>query len=134
MLFGLGTIFFLVFNGTYFGAVAGHIQNQGLGHNFFPFVIGHGSFEITAIVLAGQCGLKLGQAVLMPGRLARSLALRRAAHSILPILYGLTAFLFIAAFVEAFWSSTPTPPMVRYIVGSGLWALVLSYLFLVGRR
>ena len=57
---GLGSIFFLVYNGALFGAVAGYLAERGLGDTFFSFVVTHGSFELTAIVLSGAAGLKLG--------------------------------------------------------------------------
>jgi hypothetical protein len=44
-------------------------------------------------------------------------------------------FLLLAAFIEAFWSSTTfASPTIKYAVGAGLWALVLGYLLLAGRR
>src|SRR5699024_2946756 len=68
---GVGAIFALFYNGMVLGGVAAHLTNVGLGGNFWPFVIGHGSFELTAIVLAGQAGLKLGLAPVWPGRKTR---------------------------------------------------------------
>jgi hypothetical protein len=44
---GLGSIFFLVFNGALFGAVAGYLTERGLGDTFWPFVATHGAFELT---------------------------------------------------------------------------------------
>jgi len=42
--------------------------------------------------------------------------------------------LIIAAFIEAFWSSSASLPIaVKYSVGAALWALVLLYAF-SGRR
>lgn len=57
---GLGSIFALFYNGVVLGTVSIHLSNLGLGENFWTFVIGHGSFELNAIVLAGAAGLKLG--------------------------------------------------------------------------
>lgn len=48
------------------GAIAGHLTDIGYGQTFWPFVIGHGAFELTAIALAGAAGLKLGWALLAP--------------------------------------------------------------------
>ncbi|NQD95396.1 stage II sporulation protein M, partial [Pseudomonas sp. CrR25] len=79
LLLGLGSLFFLLFNGLMIGAVAGHLTQIGYGETFWSFVIGHGAFELTAIALAGGAGLKLGWALLAPGRLARGEALRLAA-------------------------------------------------------
>src|SRR5690606_25559730 len=60
---GLFTVFVLIFNGMIIGAVAGHLTQLGYVSTFWPFVIGHGAFELTAIVLAGAAGLKIGMAL-----------------------------------------------------------------------
>ncbi|WP_331351678.1 stage II sporulation protein M, partial [Cellvibrio sp. UBA7671] len=53
ILFGVGSIFFLVYNGLLMGAVSGHLTNAGFTETFFTFVVGHGSFELTAICISG---------------------------------------------------------------------------------
>jgi uncharacterized membrane protein SpoIIM required for sporulation len=134
LLFGLGSLFFLLFNGLMIGAVAGHLTQIGYGETFWSFVIGHGAFELTAIALAGGAGLKLGWALLAPGRLPRSEALRLAAGRSVRLVGGVIVFLLLAAFIEAYWSSmTFAAPTVKYALGAGLWLLVLSYLLLAGR-
>lgn len=130
---GLGSIFILVYNGVVMGTVDGHIANAGFGATFYPFVVGHSSFELIAIVLAGASGVRLGLAVLAPGRKSRSRSLREAARSAMPVLYGLTGMLVIAAFIEAFWSAQAIPPPVRYAAGAAGWAVVLGYFAFVGR-
>ncbi|HEX8596041.1 MAG TPA: stage II sporulation protein M [Pseudomonas sp.] len=134
LLLGLGSLFFLLFNGLMIGAVAGHLTGIGYGQTFWSFVIGHGAFELTAIVLAGAAGLKLGGALLAPGRLTRGEALRQAAQTSLQLIYGVIMFLLFAAFIEAYWSSMTWPgPLVKYAVGAVLWALVIGYLVFAGR-
>ncbi|WP_372865892.1 stage II sporulation protein M, partial [Pseudomonas sp.] len=134
LLFGLGSLFCLLFNGLMIGAVAGHLTQIGYGETFWSFVIGHGAFELTAIALAGGAGLKLGGALLAPGRLSRGEALRLAAGRSVRLVGGVIVFLLLAAFIEAYWSSmTFVTPTVKYMVGAGLWLLVLSYLLLAGR-
>lgn len=135
LFLGVGTAFFLVYNGALFGAVAGHLTSIGYHTPFFTFVIAHGSFELTAIVLAGAAGLKLGYAILAPGHLTRVESLRRAAGIAIKMIYGVIAMLLLAAFVEAFWSSNNLfPPWLKYTVGAFLWALVLSYFVFGGRQ
>jgi len=129
---GVGSVFILVYNGLVLGAVGGHLHNAGFGGTFYPFVIGHSSFELTAIVLAGATGVRLGLAVLAPGRKTRGRSLRDAARASVPVLYGLTALLVVAAFVEAFWSASEIAPQVRYAAGAAGWAAVLGYLALAG--
>jgi len=134
LLFGLGSLFFLLFNGLMIGAVAGHLTQIGYGATFWSFVVGHGAFELTAIALAGGAGLKLGWALLAPGRLSRGEALRLAAARSVRLIGGVIVFLLMAAFIEAYWSSmTLASPMLKYLAGGGLWLSVLAYLLLAGR-
>ncbi len=135
LLFGLGTMFFLGFNGLYIGAVATHLTLVGFTSTFWPFVSGHSAFELTAIVIFGAAGLMLGFAALAPGRKKRWHAIADRARDALPLVYGGTGMLVLAAFVEAFWSSTTWPPLItKYIVGAALWALTLIYLAFMGRN
>lgn len=134
LLFGLGSVFFLIFNGMVIGAVSGHLTDIGYGQTFWSFVVGHGAFELSAITLAGAAGLQLGWSLIAPGRLARSEALRLAARKSVRMLCGVMVFLLIAAFIEAYWSSTTSiEPWIKYLVGATLWLLVAAYLILAGR-
>ncbi len=134
LLFGLGTLFYLLFNGLMIGAIAGHLTGIGYHQPFWSFVIGHGAFELTAITLAGAAGLKLGTALIAPGRLGRGEALRLAAARAVRLIAGAALMLLIAAFIEAYWSSmTFTSASVKYAVGALLWLLVGLYFTLGGR-
>ena len=134
LTFGLLTIAVLLYNGVMGGAVAGYLVARGDGERFFSFVVTHSAFELTAIVLAGACGLRLGHALLAPGRRTRVEALRAAALETAPVMYGAFAMLLVAAALEAFWSSAGwIAPAVKYGVGAACWALVLAYLVLQGR-
>lgn len=131
---GVGSLFTLAFNGLVIGGVSGHLSNLGYGITFYPFVIGHGSFELTAIVFSGAAGLKLGYALIAPGQLSRKQALVRAASDAIKIMYGVFVMLMIAAFIEAFWSSSSTiPDSIKYIVGAALWLFVFYYCFFFAR-
>ncbi len=129
LLFGVGALFLLAFNSLFIGAIAGHITKTGGAELFFGFVAGHSSFELMAIVLSGAAGFKLGDALLAPGRRGRIDALRHAARAAVPMLYGVGLMLVIAAFIEAFWSSTRSIPFsVKIGVGIFLWVLVIAYM------
>lgn len=131
---GLGSAFFLLYNGLHTGVVAGYLIKNGHADNFLSFVVTHTAFELTAILLAGAAGLRLGHALLAPGRLTRLAALKHAAAQAVVIVYGVVGMLLIAAAVEAFWSSARwVAPQVKYGVGACCWMLVLSYLCLQGR-
>lgn len=134
LLFGLGSLFYLVSNGIQIGAVAGHLTHAGFGTPFWSFVSGHSALELVAIVLSGAAGLKLGAALVAPGNLSRRAALVAASREAIRIVYGAAAMFLAAAFVEAFWSPlTAFPPATKYAVGAILWALVLGYFALAGR-
>ena len=135
LLAGLGSVFFLAYNGLVIGAVIGHLSGIGFSSTLYPFMIAHGAFELTAIVLAGAAGLRLGGAIIAPGRRSRRAALGEAAKTAMPIVYGFTGMLVIAAGIEAFWSPRHTLPLsIRYGVGAAMWVLVGVYLLLAGRR
>ena len=134
LLCGVGAILVILFNGLSIGCVAGHLTRVGCGGPFWSFVIGHGSFELTAIVLAGGAGLKLGDAVVRPGRRPRVEALVQSARESSGIVTGFALMFFAAAFLEAFWSPLSfVPQTLKLVVGGGLWVLVLGYLLLAGR-
>lgn len=133
LLAGVGAIFLLLHNGAMIGAIAGHVQNAGFGHHLWPFIIGHGAFELTAIVLAGQAGLKIGFAPIWPGRRGRLRALREEARESVGLVAGVVVMLLLAAFVEAFWSPSTAPPSAKYAVGGVLWTAVVVYFGFAGR-
>ncbi len=133
LLYCVGTIFFLVFNGFFFGCIAGYVAESPASDNFFAFVVGHSSFEMTALVLAGVAGMRFGSALLLPGQLSRREALRQAAKSGLLILYGAAAMTIVAAVFEAFWSPRQIAYGYKHLAGACTWSLTLLYLFLMGR-
>ncbi|OAK66591.1 hypothetical protein A3K87_06345 [Variovorax paradoxus] len=131
---GVGSAALVVFNGIQIGAVGGYLIGAGHAQNFLSFVVTHSAFELTAIVLAGAAGLRLGYAWIAPGRHTRLEALRLAARHAVVIVYGVIGLLLIAAAVEAFWSSARwIAPAVKYGVGGACWVLVLAYLGWQGR-
>jgi uncharacterized membrane protein SpoIIM required for sporulation len=132
---GLGTLFFLLYNGISIGAVAGYLTERGFSETFYSFVVTHGAFELTAIVLSGAAGLRLGHSLLAPGRNSRLQSLVQAARETSVIVYGFAVMFFIAAAIEAFWSSARwLPHTVKYGVAAACWIAVISYLTLQGRR
>jgi uncharacterized membrane protein SpoIIM required for sporulation len=134
LLGGLGSVFFLIFNGLTIGAVAGHLTHIGSGQTFWSFVIGHSAFELPAIALAGAAGLGMGWALIAPGSLTRGEALRIAARASMPLVYGALLMLLMAAFVEAYWSARTTlAPALKFAVGAALWLLLAVYLSSAGR-
>lgn len=131
---GIGAIFFLVFNGVFFGGITAHMVHVGSAVELTSFVITHGAFELTGLVIAGVAGLRLGSVLIAPGRRNRGDALRHAGKDCATLVLGVTVMLVIAAFVEAFWSSTAAfSPTTKYVSGTVAWLAVAFYLLFAGR-
>lgn len=133
LLFGVGTIYTLLYNGIAIGAVGGYLLAQGHGNRFLSFIISHGSFELTAIAVSGGAGLMLGDALVHPGNRTRLEALRVQGLEAVQIAGGAAVMLIIAALIEGFWSPAPIPALFKYSAGGVLWLLVFLYLGLAGR-
>ena len=134
LLFGLGAVFFLVFNGVHIGAVGGHLTGIGYDETFYGFVAGHGAPELVALCISGTAGLMLGRALLRPGRKTRAHALRHEARRAVPLILGAALLTFIAAFIEAWWSPLELPYALKLAVGALVWTATLAYLAFAGRR
>ncbi len=131
LLFGVGTIFVLVFNGLHIGAAAGYLTGAGLGETFWSFVSGHSALELTGIVLSGAAGLEMGYALVAPGGYSRVDALRRSMRYAVGLIVGAALLTALAAIVEGFWSAnTVVSSQFKYTVGILFWGALISYLAL----
>jgi uncharacterized membrane protein SpoIIM required for sporulation len=134
ILAGTGTLFFLFYNGMLLGGISGYITRLGFLETFWPFVSGHGAFELTAIVISGASGLILAHAVIAPGNMKRIQALKYKAPDALKLIIGAALMFFIAAFIEAFWSSSSIANFIKYLVAAILWLMVILYFSLAGTK
>lgn len=131
---GIGTILSTLYNGVVIGGVAGHLTRLGYGSTFWAFVCGHSAFELTAAVIASTAGLRLALPLISPYPYRRKEAFIIAGKQSIQILLGAALMTFLAAFIEAFWSSSALiPNAVKYAVSAILWALVMYYLLMAGR-
>ncbi len=125
----IGALFFLLYNSFYFGAIAAHIVNIGFNEPFFSFIITHGSFELTAIIIASAAGCQIGYALLSPGQFTRAYAMKSAAVKALPLIVGAFVMLVLAAFIEAFWSPRDIASQFKFALGSLGWGYVIYRLY-----
>jgi uncharacterized membrane protein SpoIIM required for sporulation len=131
---GLGTLFFLLFNGVFIGAVLGHLTEVGLGPQIWSFVSGHSAFELGGIVVSGAGGLKIGAAMIAPGLRSRRAALVADGAIAFRLAGGAALMFFAAAAIEGFWSPHQFVDVrVKYAVGIALVILTLAYFGLAGR-
>jgi uncharacterized membrane protein SpoIIM required for sporulation len=134
ILFGLGSAFFLVYNGLTIGAVAGLVTAAGHGKNLLVFTSGHGAFELTAIVISGAAGMVMGYALVDARGLTRFGSLRAKAKDVAVLVMGAALMLLVAAMLEGFWSPSSVPERIKLAAAGTFYVLVALYLALAGRR
>ncbi len=132
---GIPALLSLAFNGMHMGVIAAWLsKDPATSQTFWSFVVTHSSFEVTGLLLSGMAGMKLGLALIHPGRLSRAHALQATSAKMFPVLVGSALMIFFAAFFEAFWSASPSIPVaVKYTVGGLCWALVFGFFLFAGR-
>jgi uncharacterized membrane protein SpoIIM required for sporulation len=99
---GLGTAFVLLQNGALLGIVTGLAIGAGNGDRMAQLVLAHGVLEMSCIVVAGAAGLRLGAAIIRPGRRPRSVAVPEVARDVVLIVLGTAPWLVLAGLVEGF--------------------------------
>ena len=133
VLFGVGSVFFLFYNGLAIGTTVGYVVKSGGGPNILTFMCGHGPFELTAIAIAGAAGLRLGQALVAPRGLTRWAALRNASRPVGDLILGAAVFLLIAAAIEGFWSPSALPAQVKWGFSAAGAVTITVFLLAAGR-
>jgi uncharacterized membrane protein SpoIIM required for sporulation len=133
VLFGLGSLFFLVYNGLVLGTVVGHVISAGAGESILTFMCGHGPFELTAIVICGAAGMQMGYALIDTGGRTRIGSLRSQSREIAHLVIGAALMLLVAALIEAFWSPSSLPAPVKWTASAVLTLGLALYFGLAGR-
>lgn len=131
---GVGTLVFLLFNGVYLGGATGYVHEACNPASFYGFVISHSALELIAMLIAGVAGMRIGIAVLSPGRWSRRDALVRAGRRALPLIYGAAAMTLLAAVIEGFWSASAVPVAFKWAFGISWWVALALYFPVLGRR
>lgn len=134
MTFGTVTTYALVFNGLMLGALAGVFARAGQSFYFWTLIVPHGSLELPAIVLAGASGLILAKALISPGDLPRSAAVRAVSPQAVQIVLGVIPMLVIAGIIEGFFTPSSVDPVLKLVFGAVMTILLLVYLLAAGRE
>ena len=133
-LFGLGTLFYLAYNGANIASVVALTYQAGFGNDLVTFMVGHGVIELTCIFIAGGAGLLIGSALIMPGDLTRADALKARGKQAIRLMMGVAILLVIAGIIEGFVSPTPIHPAIKFGLGAVTGIALYSYLLLAGRN
>lgn len=135
LLGGIPALVSLVSNGAHAGLIASVLSaDPSTRITFWSFVVTHSSFEITGLILSGVAGMRLGWALIHPGRRSRRHALQHSSREMFPVIVGAALLTLLAAFFEAFWSAAGgITPSVKFAVGGVCWALVIGFFVFAGR-
>jgi uncharacterized membrane protein SpoIIM required for sporulation len=125
---GLITAGVLVFNGVILGVVAGLGVGAGNGRALTQLVVPHGVLELSCIVVAGAAGLRMGWALVDPGRRPRTQALAAEARAAVEVVLGTALWLVVAGFTEGLVTPLGIGVGPALVVGLGwgtvFWGLV----------
>lgn len=134
--FGIGTLYILILNGLSIGGVLGvcYRVDPNFGNLLVDFMVAHGVVELSCIFIAAGAGMSIGYAIIDPGDLSRSQALKKRGREAARLVIGIAIFLFIAGIIEGFISPSSLPAAIKYLTGILSGAVMLAYLFLIGRE
>ncbi|HEX8557983.1 MAG TPA: stage II sporulation protein M [Pyrinomonadaceae bacterium] len=131
--FGVGTLYYMAFNGLAHASVLALTYRAGYGHELLTFMAAHGVVELTCIFIAGGAGMLFGTALLFPGDRPRFDNLRLRGRESAQLIAGCVPLLALAAAVEGFISPAPIAPAVKFSVAALTGLALYSYLLFAGR-
>ncbi|HEX3252379.1 MAG TPA: stage II sporulation protein M [Pyrinomonadaceae bacterium] len=132
-LLGVGTLFYLAFNGANIASVLALTYRAGFGNDLVTFMVGHGVIELSCIFISGGAGLLIGSAMIMPGNLTRADALKTRGMEAVRLMMGVAVLLVVAGTIEGFISPAPINPRIKYTIAVLTGLALYSYLLFAGR-
>ena len=122
----IGTGYMLLSNGIMLGSFQYFFAQYGLLLESIRVVWIHGTLEISAIIIAGAAGLKMGNSYLFPGTFTRLHSFRKGAMEGLKIVLGIVPMFIVAGFLESFVTRhTEMPYIVSFLI------ILLSLTFVI---
>ena len=128
---GVPTLLVLAFNGGgVLGVAAGLFHDAGEAPRFWGLILPHGLLEITAIMVAGGAGLRMGWSLIVPGDRTRAQSLVAETQRSVSIIIGLVIVFIIAGLIEGFVTPSPLETWVRVMIGAtafiAFWAYIIG--------
>ncbi len=132
MMWGIGTILLLFYNGVILGLVAIDYILAGQIVFLLGWLLPHGVIEIPAILIAGQGGLVLGKALIGRGdRAPLRTRLRMVSGDVMTLIGGVAVLLVWAGIIESFLSQHHEPVIPYWLkIAFGVGELAVLVWFL----
>ncbi|HKH04432.1 MAG TPA: stage II sporulation protein M [Acidimicrobiales bacterium] len=127
------TVFLLVLNGASLGLAGGLFGDAGELPKFFGLLLPHGLLELTAVIVAGAAGLRLGWSLVAPGDRSRSQAVGEEARRAVVIALGLVLAFVAAGLIEGFVTGRGLPTALRLAIGTVTWLAFVAWVVVQGR-
>ena len=124
----------LVWNGASVGMAGGLFTHVGQSDKFWGLILPHGMLELSAVVVAGAAGLRIGWVMIDPGDRPRYQALVDESRRMGSVLIGLVVAFLLAAVVEGFVTGRPWPTALRIGIGGGVFTLFWGWTILAATR
>lgn len=123
---GFGTGFLLFYNGIMVGTFQTFFFQHHAGWESVPVIWLHGTFEISAIIIAGAAGFALGNGWLFPGTYPRGYMFRQGAKRGLKMITGLIPVFVTAGFIESYLTRH-----TEYPLSARLAIIAFSFVFVI---
>jgi len=101
IVFGLGPLFYMIYNGLIFGALSSNMVQIGYWTHFFSFVLSHVFVELMAVFICTGAGFMLAWALISPGDLYRGEALNTMGKEAVRLVLGTIPLFLIAGIIES---------------------------------
>lgn len=135
LLFGLGTIYIMFFNGFMIGGSIQVVIEHGLGYNILSFIAAHGVIELTTVYIAGAAGLLIGWALIDPGEYKRWDAVKLRARCATKLGIGCVILLIIAGTIEGLISpNAAIHPYFKFTISIITAIALIIYFMFAGRN
>jgi uncharacterized membrane protein SpoIIM required for sporulation len=102
IFFSIGTGYILFSNGIMLGAFHYLFYKYGVLGTAMSAIWIHGAFEISVIIIAGGCGIALGNSFMFPGSFKRIDSFKMMVRKASIILVSTIPFFIVAGFLEGF--------------------------------
>ncbi len=127
------TALVLASNGANLGVAAGLFVDAGRQPLFWGLLLPHGLLELSAVVVAGAAGLRLGWTLVDPGDRPRAEALVAEGRRAVVVVVGLAGVFAVAGLIEGFVTGSGLPTWSRVGIGVAAEGAFVAYVVGCGR-
>jgi uncharacterized membrane protein SpoIIM required for sporulation len=127
--FAVPTVLLILYNGLMLGAFYGVFAAKDLGPNVIAWLMIHGTTEVFAICISGAAGIRIGMAIVFPGRAARMDSAVEAGRTAALAMAGTVIMLAVAGLLEGVGRQTINNDGMRVLIGSAMLVAWLAYFY-----